>query len=316
MSELRIVTLTASATEIVCALGAERNLVGISHECDYPEHILNRPRCTRTLIDPNLESSEIDEQVRQFSASGVSLYQVDEFLLKSLRPNVIITQTQCDVCAVSPSDLEFLGSKEFDGSPLLLNLEMSHLSGLYDDILEVARAIRKESAAFELCAALRKRLERIRKRTHSFPKRSVVCIEWLDPIMISGNWMPELVECAGGRSLLNDAGGRSATISFQDIVAANPDVIVFLPCGFPLLRTLNEFERVVQLHDWESLPAFRRGTVYAADGNAYFNRPGPRLADSAEILAQILHPAVFDFPDIENAYRQITSDFHKMKQKQ
>ncbi|MCB1059472.1 MAG: cobalamin-binding protein [Calditrichaeota bacterium] len=304
----RIVSLIASATEIVCALGAEKWLVGISHECDYPEHVLNRPRCTSSRITSETDSGEIDALVRSMADSGESLYSVDATTIKRLAPTLILTQVQCEVCAVSPRDLEGIGLETLETAPQVLPLNTFGLEDLYTDILRVARAIRLEGHAFRLIDKLRGRLDTLKQRTKSFPKKKVACLEWLDPLMISGNWMPELVKMVGGKAVLTNDWGKSRTISFDDLCDADPDVIVCMPCGFDLERTLLDTRKFGEDLRWRELRAYRNGMTYAVDGNSYFNRPGPRLVDSAELMAQLLHPAVFDFPDYLNFYRTVEFD--------
>lgn len=305
MSDLRIVSLIASATEIVCALGAEKWLVGISHECDYPSSVLKKTRCTSSAISSEQPSCEIDQQVRTIMEAGTSLYKVNAERVKSLEPTVIFTQIQCEVCAVSPRDLEGIGLDELPVSPQVVPLNTNRLSELYQDILRVARALRLEGNAYELCTKLRARLQTLADRTKTFPKRKVACLEWLDPLMISGNWMPELVHAAGGRTVLSDESGRSRTITFEELQECDPDAIVCMPCGFTLDRAVRDVRELLSDSRWSELKAVKRKSFYAVDGNAYFNRPGPRLIDSAELMAMLLHPAVFDFPNFEKAYLAI-----------
>ncbi len=305
MADPRIVSLIASATEIVCALGAEKWLVGISHECDYPESVLSKPCCTSSAISSEQASSEIDSQVREMMESGQSLYKVDGQKLLRLKPTVILTQIQCEMCAVSPRDLEGIGLEQLEVAPQIVPLNTRGLDDLFTDILRAARALRLEGPAFELCDQLKYRLNVLRKRTLKFPKRTVACLEWLDPLMISGNWMPELVEVVSGVAVLSDAQGRSSMITFDELLDSDPDVVICMPCGFSLERTLRDVHALVEDPKWRMLRAFKSGNVYAVDGNAYFNRPGPRLIDSAELTAQLLHPAAFDFPGFDHTYLAI-----------
>ncbi|MBL0060503.1 MAG: cobalamin-binding protein [bacterium] len=305
MSDPRIISLIASATEIVCALGAEKWLVGISHECDYPESVLSRSRCTSSSISSEQPSGEIDAQVRSTMESGQSLYRVDVKRIKSLEPTVIFTQVQCEVCAVSPRDLEGIGIETWAIRPQIVPLNTSSFRDLYNDILRVARPLRIEGRAFELCDKFRDRIKVLQDRTNKFPKRKVACLEWLDPLMISGNWMPELVQYVGGRAVLADENGRSRTITIEELQASDPDVIVCMPCGFSLDRTIQDIELLANDQRWNQLRAVQAGRAYAVDGNTYFNRPGPRLVDSAELMAQLLHPSVFDFPNFDSAYKPI-----------
>lgn len=282
--------------------------MGISHECDYPERVLNRPRCTTSRISSATASNEIDAQVRSMMESGDSLYIVDAATVKRLRPTLILTQVQCEVCAVSPRDLESIGLDTLETVPQIMALNTPGLEDLYVDILRLGRALRMEGQAFKLIEKLRKRLGVLKNRTKNFPKKKVACLEWLDPLMISGNWMPDIAQAVGGKAVLTNELGRSRTISFEELRDADPDVIVCMPCGFDLARTLIDTKKLMQDARWKELRAYKKGMIWATDGNAYFNRPGPRLVDSAELMAQLLHPAVFDFPDYLSYYRTVESD--------
>lgn len=240
--------------------------------------------------------------------SGDSLYIVDAATVKRLRPTLILTQVQCEVCAVSPRDLENIGLDTLETVPQILALNTPGLEDLYVDILRVGRALRMEGQAFKLIEKLRKRLGVLKNRTKNFPKKKVACLEWLDPLMISGNWMPDIAQAVGGKAVLTNELGRSRTISFEELRDADPDVIVCMPCGFDLARTLIDTKKLMQDARWKELRAYKKGMIWATDGNAYFNRPGPRLVDSAELMAQLLHPAVFDFPDYLSYYRTVESD--------
>jgi len=197
--------------------------------------------------------------------------------------------------------------------PQIVPLNTSGFADLYNDILRVARPLRIEGRAFELSEKLRARIKVLQERTSRFPKRKVACLEWLDPLMISGNWMPELVQYVGGRAVLADENGRSRTITMEELRAADPDVIVCTPCGFSLERTMQDVKLLERDPRWNQLRAVSTGNAYAVDGNAYFNRPGPRLIDSTELMAQLLHPAVFDFPNFENTYLPIAPLITKSK---
>lgn len=302
MSDPRVVTLVASATEIVCALGAEKWIVGISHECDYPEYILSKPRCTSSIVHSELSSDEINCIVQKSSEAGESLYRVDFERIEALRPTVIIMQDQCDVCAVGTRDFAVDAFKNFSVKPQIVTLRTSCFADLYDDVLKIARALRIEGRAFELCDSMRSRLKVIQNRTRKFPKKRVACLEWLNPLMIAGYWMSELCQMVGGITVLNNVMDSSRTITFDDLFGANPDVVVCMPCGFSLKRAVRDAELLMNDPSWRKLKAFQSNCVYAVDGNTYFSRPGPRLVDSTELMAQLLHPTVFDFPNFEAAY--------------
>lgn len=287
---MRVVSLIASSTEIVCALGFADRLVGRSHECDYPSSILGLPVLTEALVNPAASSRSIDEQVKKLLKDAVSIYRIDGERLRELKPDVILTQTQCEVCAVSLKDVEAAIGRELGVSAKVVSLEPNCLEDVFGDIRKVADALGAEAAGEGLVHRLRARLKGVADRARDLPKTRVACIEWLDPLMAAGNWMPELVEMAGGENLFGKAGKHSPQMTFEALAAADADAIVAMPCGFALERTRLETQALLGLPGWEKLRAVREGRVYAVDGNQFFNRPGPRLAESLEILAAILHP--------------------------
>jgi iron complex transport system substrate-binding protein len=291
----RIVSLLPSSTEIACALGLGPQLVGRSHECDHPEGLAPLPVCTRARLAPG-SSRQIDDSVRDLVSRGLSVYEVDASLLRSLRPSIILTQDQCEVCAVSPRDLVGALADWIGEPPELVSLRPATLGDVWADIGRVARAAGVEERGTALARELADRVSAIGERTGGrAPRPSVACIEWLDPIMGAGHWMPELVSLAGGRPLFGDVGERSPTLDWAALRAADPDVIVIAPCGFDVARTRQELAAFTGLPGFDALRAVRAGRVAVADGNAYFNRPGPRLVESLEILAEILHPDSFAF---------------------
>ncbi|MGH7905062.1 MAG: cobalamin-binding protein [Candidatus Binataceae bacterium] len=295
-TDCRIVSLLPSATEIVCALGLESELVGRSHECDYPPSVANLPALTSPKFNPDGSSPEIDRQVRSIVSQALSVYRVDVDRLKELRPDFIVTQSQCEVCAVSEEDvrravLELTGKR-----PEIISLTARDIAGIWSDIERTGAALGVADKAREVVDGLRARREAIRRRADAIGYRpGVVCIEWLDPLMIAGNWMPEMVDAAGGRDLLSAPGQHSPSIRFEDLAAAVPEVILVAPCGFPIKRSLAEMTTLLDHPGWPKLSAAQNQRVFIADGNQYFNRPGPRIADSLEILAEIIHPAAFHF---------------------
>ena len=292
----RIVSLIASATEIVCALGFERELVGCSHECDYPPSVSRLPTCSSSKIEVGAVSRAIDDQVRTIVSEGLSVYRVDPDLLNRLAPTVVITQTQCEVCAVSLRDVEEAVCELVTSQPGIVSLEPMSLSDVWEDIRKVASALGDPLRGDDLVTCLTDRLQGIRARTEPVRTRpSIACIEWIDPLMSAANWMPELVECAGGRNLFGEPGKHSGYFGFDQLAAADPDVIAILPCGFDMERTCREMPPLATHPEWPDLAAVRNGRVFVTDGNQYFNRPGPRVVESAEILAEILHPDLFDF---------------------
>ena len=296
MTEPRIVSLIASATEIVCGLGFEDRMVGRSHECDFPPSVENLPVCSSSKVDVDGSSRAIDDQVRAIVAEALSVYRVDAGLLDELAPTVIVTQTQCEVCAVSLKDVEQAVCELVASEPRIVSLEPMDLGDVFSDIHSVASALGRPERAERLNAGLTARLDAIRERSSGLPERPVIaCIEWIDPLMHAENWVPELVEIAGGKVMLGEAGRHSGYFEFERIVEADPDVIAVMPCGFDIPRTAAEMPPLAAQPGWSDLSAVRNGRVFLTDGNQYFNRPGPRVVESAEILAELLHPEVFDF---------------------
>lgn len=300
MSEWRIASLLAAATEIVCALGLADQLVAVSHECDFPEVATRKPRVTAARIDDAATSSAIDAQVRELTATAAQLYQVDYSALEELRPNIIITQAHCAVCAVNHDEVaRELAARPALGQLKLVALNTASLDDLYRDILMVGAAVDQQTGARQLVARLRERVHAVRRQAESVPlsqRPRVACIEWIDPVMLAANWMPELIELAGGQNSLTRAGTHSAVTPWETVRAFDPQVIVVMPCGFGVDRARQEATVLSTRPGWAALSAVRAGRVYAADGNAYFNRSGPRLVDSLELLAAMLHPTLFAVP--------------------
>jgi iron complex transport system substrate-binding protein len=292
----RIVSLIASATEIVCALGFEDQLVGRSHECDYPSTVGRLPVCTEPKFDVHGSSAEIDRRVKAVVQDGLSVYRVHGDILKRLRPDVIITQTQCEVCAVSQKDVEQAVCQWIDGRPRIVSLAPNALADVWTDINTVAQALDAPGRGEKLVASLERRMKDIADKAAPMSDRpTVACIEWIEPLMAAGNWMPELVALAGGRNLFGTAGKHAPWMTWEQLREQDPEVIVVLPCGLDLQRTRQEMPVLTRKPEWAQLRAVRSGRVFVADGNQFFNRPGPRLVESLEILAELLHPSVFAF---------------------
>src|SRR5262245_59445195 len=286
---LRVVSLIASATEIVCALGRGDWLVGRSHECDYPPAVARLPVLTAPKFKVEGSSGEIDRRVREIVRDGLSVYRVDAEALSALRPDLIVTQDHCDVCAVSLRDVEAAVCRWTDRRVAILSLRPDCLADAYADIRRVARVLAAEAQAARLVAEMERRLRALAVEPARRRRPRVAFIEWVEPLMAGGNWMPELIEAAGGHNLFGVAGKPSRWMSWDELVAADPEVIIVAPCGFDLQRCLAELPLLKAKPGWTRIDAVMRGRVFFADGNAYFNRPGPRLADSGEILAQVLH---------------------------
>jgi iron complex transport system substrate-binding protein len=292
----RIVSLIASATEIVCALGFEDQLVGRSHECDYPESVKRLPVCTAPKFEPDGTSYQIDQRVKALVQEGLSVYRVDGGRLRELGPEVIVTQSQCEVCAVSLRDVERAVCAWLLACPRLVSLHPDALADVWNDIENVADALDVPERGRELVTQLQARMASIEERARGLTTRpTVACLEWLDPLMAAGNWIPELVAMAGGVNLFGEAGKHAPWMSWEELRARDPDVIVMLPCGFDLPRCRHDLPVLQAKPGWADLKAVQTGRVFLTDGNQYFNRPGPRLVESLEILAELLHPGEFHF---------------------
>ncbi len=294
---MRIVSLLPSATEIVCALGLSDSLVGRSHECDYPPQVTRLPALTVPRFNPEGPSLEVDRRVKSILEKALSVYRVDAEQLMALRPDVIVTQSQCEVCAVSERELTAALAQWMGGTaPTVVSLRAASLEGVMADIARTASVLGVEQAGGQVVASMRERIDRIRQRADSAKSRpAVAVIEWIDPPMSGGNWMPELVAIAGGRNLFGHTGQHSPWIKFEQIAAADPDLILVSPCGFGIERSFQELGVLEGNPLWSSLKAVKSQRVFLADGNHYFNRPGPRLVESTEILAEIFHPELFHF---------------------
>jgi iron complex transport system substrate-binding protein len=287
---LRIVSLLPSATEIVCALGLGDRLVGVTHECDYPPPVRALPKVTRTLIPTDAPGAVIDALVRDRLGARSALYSLDEEMLDRLRPDLIVTQALCDVCAVAEDEVRAAACR-LPGGPRVLNLEPETLGQVLDCIGEVARAAGVASRAAEVVAGLRARVDAVADRVRGVPHRPrVALLEWLDPPFSTGHWNPELIRLAGGEDGLGREGAKSVALRWEDVIAYRPEVVVIACCGFTAERTMPETAVLGRLPGWPDLPAVRDGRVHVADGAAYFSRPGPRLLDSLELLAHVLHP--------------------------
>lgn len=292
----RIVSLLPSATEILAALGLTECVVGRSHECDYPPGIETRPVCTAARLNAQKPSVQIDADVQSLLRSTLSLYDIKLDVLAALQPTHIVTQDQCDVCAVNFSLVEAAVATLSHPQPQVISLQPQTLTNVWADIQRVADRLGVD--ATPVLAELQIRVEACQQKNSTIPvgdRPKVAAIEWIDPLMGSGNWIPELVEFAGGDNLFGAVGQHSPYLSWEALIEADPDIIVVMPCGFDLRRTHQEMQQAFATHpQWQQLRAVQQHQLYLTDGNAYFNRPGPRLVDSLEILAEILHPTLFD----------------------
>lgn len=294
---MRLVSLLPSATEIICVLGLESDLVGVTHECDYPPTVARLPKVTHTLIPTDACSGAIDRLVRNRLQDQRALYTLDLAMLESLAPDLIVTQALCDVCAVAESEVQ-AAACALPHAPRVINLEPESLDQVFDAIRVVAQATSTERVAEDVIASLVARVEAVKIRSAVITNRPrVALLEWLDPPFSAGHWTPDLVKIAGGVDGFGRAGERSRTLTWDEIASWQPDVVFIACCGFGVERTLQDVDLLATNPIWRDLPAVRTGRVYVTDGSHYFSRPGPRLVDSLEILAHALHPEVHPLPE-------------------
>ena len=293
---MRIASLLPSATEIVCALGLENELVAVTHECDYPDSVRGKPVLTRSVLSGTRSGAEVDRHIRELVHEGSSIYALDAPLLEALHPDLILTQELCEVCAVSYPIVE-RAARRLGSSPQLVSLEPESLEDVFANIRFIGRLVGRADTAEQVCDSLRQRVASVEQRVADRPRRTVVCLEWVDPPFNCGHWTPELVALAGGDELLGVARQPAQLLDWQRVIDADPEVVVVMACGFSLERSLQEVESA-RGH------LFGLGAdIWVVDGNAFFSRPGPRLVDSVEIMAGILHPGAVDAPHPSAARR-------------
>lgn len=291
---MRIVSLLPGATEIVAALGLTDGLTGVSHSCDYPPEISGKPVLTRPCLEPkSLGSAEIDAVIARRLRAGLSVYELDEGALNAAGPDLILTQQSCDVCAVGFRDVT-VAVQALRRKPEVLALDPCSLGDVLNEIRRVALAAGAPERATRLISGLRRRIDAVAARAKTAGARpGVACLEWLDPLYAAGHWMPELVELAGGRDVLGTAGVPSRKLSWEQVLAAEPDLLILMPCGFDIPRTFEELHLVTGRPGWGGLPAVEAGRGFAVNGRAYYNRFGPRLVDGLEYLAHLIQPELF-----------------------
>jgi iron complex transport system substrate-binding protein len=296
MTKPHVASLIASATETLHALGKGAMQVGRSHECDWPPQVLALPQLTKARFKvEGATSAEIDTAVKSLVSQGAAVYEVAEALMRSLSPDVILTQDQCEVCAVSLADVQKAVSGWSGCRANIVSLRPHTLEDIYSDNLRIAEALGDRGAGASLNSRMQRELAEVAARVAGLEKPRLAFIEWTDPPMSGGHWMPELIEIAGGVNLFGEHGAQSPWVSLDEIAAADPDVVLVAPCGYDLAKTRDDMAVLDRSPRWQGLRAVREGRVFIADGNAYFNRPGPRLVESAQILAEILHPRVRGF---------------------
>ena len=285
---MRIISLISSATEIISALGQKKNLVGISHECDYPKDIQGLPVCTTPRFDISGSSLQIDRDVKSLIQNALSVYRINENILKELKPDIIITQSQCDVCAVSEKDVENALEHILGINPLIISLQPKDLGDIGEDIKFVANSIGVPNEGAELSEKFERQLENLKYFKRIKNKPTIACLEWIEPLMYAGNWVPQMVEIAGGVNLFGQSGKHSSWSEYDTLIKSNPDKIILMPCGYDLNKTRSEIKPLLELSDWGMLKAVKTNNIFMTDGNQYFNRPGPRLIDSIKILIEIV----------------------------
>jgi iron complex transport system substrate-binding protein len=297
---VRVVTLLPAATEIVAALGMLDHLVAVSHECDWPPAVAAKPRATNCPIhDAGLPSRDVDRWVSDALASRGTLYTMDEPLLRRLAPDVIVTQRLCDVCAVDYESVTALAAT-LPGPPRVVNLDPATLGEIMDDVRRVGEALGVAERATAVVTELEARIDAVRRRAAGAPRRRCVLLEWIDPLYRTGHWGPELVEIAGGTEPLARRGEDATRLEWEELVAAAPEAIVVACCGYSVARARADLPLLTAHPGWAELPAVRAGAVWVVDGSAYFSRPGPRIVDSLELLATLLHPERFggSYPEL------------------
>jgi len=312
-NDLRIVSLLPSATEIVCALGLEENLVGITHECDFPAPVADKPRLTQSRIShETMSSAEIDHAVRSQLDGHGSIYDLDEKLLRQLKPDLIITQELCDVCAVSYKTVR-KAAKMFAADAQVVSLEPNTIEDIFENIKTIGELTGTKNKAEEVVELLQNRLDKISAQTEKLEKRPrVFMLEWLEPPFAPGHWTPEQVEIAGGACLLGKAGEKSVTTTFEEIFESKPEILVLIPCGYYKEDILRQLPNTTFPEIFKQLPAFEYNEVWALDATAYFSRPAPRVVNGVEILSKIFHPEIFGTPAEIEAVR-ISRDLLKFE---
>jgi iron complex transport system substrate-binding protein len=310
MNGLRIVSFLPAATEMAYALGFGNQIVGISHECDFPAEARSKPVVVRPAIAlEKMSLREVDAAVSQRLRSGQSLYQVDENLLRRLQPDLILTQNLCQVCAPSGNELA-VALKCLQPKPEIVWMSPHSLEEIHQNLRDLGQATGRANEAEACIAAARARLETIAARTRNLSHRPrVFCMEWADPVYCSGHWVPEMVELAGGIDALGKKGADSVRIQWQDVLDWSPEIVIFSPCGFHLAQTLQQVPHLESQPGWADLPAVRNGRVYAVDADSYFARPGPRVVDGTELLAHLIHPNLFPWPGPADAFRAVPSPY-------
>ena len=298
----RVLSLLSSTTEIIYALGCGDRLVGRSHECDYPEEVSELPICTIPKFNVDGTSREVDDEVKSLVQSALSIYYINEKLLKELKPDIIFTQSQCEVCAVSLSDVENALKNITGLSSRVISVEPNSIEDIFNDILTIAEILNVRKKGKELVELIKAKIDSTEKIVYQKPSPSVAAIEWIDPLMAAGNWVPQLIKVAGGKNLFGEAGKHSPWMKYNDLVEQDPEIIIVMPCGYDIKKSLIEIKTLESKKGWRSLKAVRNRNVYITDGNQFFNRPGPRIIESLEILLEIIHSDFSESKHIDSGW--------------
>jgi iron complex transport system substrate-binding protein len=305
---MRIVSLLPSATEILFALGLDREIVGVSHECDFPARARSKPAVIQSRLPHGASAAEMDRLVREYVSRGESLYSVDVQKLEELHPDLIITQDLCHVCAASPDDLATALTR-FERHPEVLCLNPQDLGDVWRDILLVGEATCRGSQAETLVGEIGRRQGVLERQLNPSPSRpSVAFLEWLEPIYVGGHWVPEMIARAGGEDAMGSVGKPSFRVHLQDVVEAKPDILLIAPCGYSAKQARQEYEALALPDQWYAIPAVQNNRVYALDASSYFSRPGPRLVTGIEILAKVFDPSITVSREAESAILRIPSE--------
>lgn len=294
--------MLSSTTEIIYALGCGDRLVGRSHECDYPAEVSELPICTIPKFNVDGTSREVDDEVKSLVQSALSIYYINEKLLKELKPDIIFTQSQCEVCAVSVSDVENALKNITGLSSRVISVEPNSVEDIFNDILTIAEILNVRKKGKELVELIKAKIDSTEKIVYQKSSPSVAAIEWIDPLMAAGNWVPQLIRVAGGKNLFGEAGKHSPWMKYNDLVEQDPEIIIVMPCGYDIKKSLIEIKTLESKKGWGSLKAVRNRNVYITDGNQFFNRPGPRIIESIEILLEIIHSDFSESKHIDSGW--------------
>ena len=303
----RVLSLLSSATEVVYALGCEDQLVGRSHECDYPPEVMTLPICTKPKFNVDGSSIEVDGQVKSILQNALSVYYINEDLLKELKPDIILTQSQCEVCAVSEKDVKGVVKNITGINPDIISVEPNSVKDIFKDIKIIAEALNVVDKGADLIDFMKNRIRSLKKSYDDKSELTVAAIEWIDPLMAAGNWVPELIEIAGGVNLFGEAGKHSPWMEYKDLIEKDPHTIIIMPCGYNIQKSIIEIDSLIKQKDWKEINAVQNDKVYITDGNQFFNRPGPRIIESLEILIEIFHNDKTDFKHIDSGWIKFNS---------